>query len=69
MAHGFEKIDEAIRYFDQLLSSYPSDNINVPDILQQRAILHEKNGKHMLSFRDYEWALEIRRERCSISAK
>ncbi|CAF3960733.1 unnamed protein product [Rotaria sordida] len=63
MAHGFEKIDEAIRYFDQLLSSYPSDYINVPDILQQRAILHEKNGKHTLSFRDYEWALEIRRER------
>ncbi|CAF3678488.1 unnamed protein product [Rotaria sordida] len=52
MAHGFEKIDEAIRYFDQLLSSYPSDYINVPDILQQRAILHEKNANEFRHLND-----------------
>ncbi|CAF0959884.1 unnamed protein product [Didymodactylos carnosus] len=63
MAHGFGKKDEAIRYFDQMLSAYSSDHIDIPDVLQQRAILHEKNGEHALAFRDYGQALDIRGER------
>ena len=63
MAHGFDREEDVIRHFSQLLSTYSSDHIDIPDILQQRGVLHEKKGEHALALSDYNRALEIRRER------
>ncbi|CAF3530337.1 unnamed protein product [Rotaria sp. Silwood1] len=63
MAHGFEKKEEALRYFDQILLTLPLYHVDLPDILEQRAILYEEKGEHKLALNDYERALEIRRQR------
>ncbi|CAM4961000.1 unnamed protein product [Rotaria socialis] len=63
MAHGFDKAEQVIRYFDQMLLNLPHHHVDVPDILQQRAILYQEKGEHALALQDYERALEIRRQR------
>ncbi|CAF1033231.1 unnamed protein product [Rotaria sp. Silwood1] len=63
MAHGFDKKDQALRYFDQMLLTLPSYHIDLADILQQRAILYQEKGEQKLALSDYERALEIRRQR------
>ncbi|CAM4801575.1 unnamed protein product [Rotaria magnacalcarata] len=63
MAHGFDKRQQAIRYFDQMLLNLPHHHVDVPDISQQRAILYQEKGEHALALQDYERALEIRRQR------
>ncbi|CAF3851274.1 unnamed protein product, partial [Adineta steineri] len=63
MGHGFDKKDEAIQYFNRLLSNYWFHYEDIPDILQQRGILYEKNGESALAVRDYDEALELYRFR------
>ncbi|CAF1535043.1 unnamed protein product, partial [Rotaria sordida] len=63
MTHGFDKKDQALHYFNQLLLTLPSYHVDMPDILQQRAILYQEKGEHSLALSDYERALEIRRQR------
>ncbi|CAF0787766.1 unnamed protein product [Adineta steineri] len=63
MGHGFGRKNEAIQYFGQLLLNYSSDHVDIPDILEQRGILYEKNNEHTMALHDYNQALEIRRKR------
>jgi tetratricopeptide (TPR) repeat protein len=63
LAQGFGRKEQALSYFDQILLTWPSVHNDIPDVLQQRAILYEENGDHVLALRDYERALEIRHER------
>ncbi|CAF3971306.1 unnamed protein product [Rotaria sordida] len=63
MTHGFDKKEQALHYFDQILLTLPSYHVDMPDILQQRAILYQEKGEHSLALSDYERALEIRRQR------
>ncbi|CAF3292090.1 unnamed protein product [Rotaria sp. Silwood2] len=63
MAYGFEKKQQAIRYFDQILLTLPPYHVDLPDILEQRAILYQEKGENKMALNDYERALEIRRQR------
>lgn len=62
-AHGFQRNKAAIEHFNQLLLNYSSDHIDIPDILQQRGILYEKDGEYALALHDFSQALDIRRAR------
>jgi tetratricopeptide (TPR) repeat protein len=63
LAQGFDRREQALNYFNRILRTYPSSHKDIPDVLQQRAILYEEMGDQSSAFRDYKHALDIHSER------